>query len=161
MDYLTKFYIKQKLRAPIHWFKHRFIKKHKYNVIYTGLKPGYYDCDIRIVYGVFKPFEEFMEFQLSPHSHIKWYFTDEEIEKELEHVSDEDKDFHRNGFIHKNAIWKELLTIYSWWRYDYQRLQEECWKPGKKDPLAEEEALEKELNKKMKRIIELRNYLWD
>ena len=158
MDYLDWYYFKRRLMTPVYWFCHRFVKKHKYNVIYTGLQPGYYDCDTRLFYGVFKPFEEYMEFQLSPDSHVKWWYTPEEIEKELEHVYEEEKASHREWFIERNTIWAELYNIYEWWK-DYPNKEKACWKA--KDIFAVEEALFQEANEKMKRIIELRTYLWD
>lgn len=160
MDYMDWFYFKRKVKAPIYWFMHRFVKKHKYNIIYTGLKPGYWDCDTRVLYGVFKPFEEYMEFQLSPDSHVKWFFTDEEIAKELEDVYPEERENHEKWFHEKNAIWAELLRIYFWWK-TYPALVEACWEEGHPDPIAREEELYNETNEKMKRIIELRSYLWD
>jgi hypothetical protein len=160
MNYLDWYYFKQRVTRPLWWLRHRFVKKHKYNVIYTGLEPGYYDCDTRIFYGVFKPFEEYMEFQLSDKSHVKWWYTPEEIENELEYVPEKEKEAHRQWFIDRNTIWAELLGIYKWWK-DYPNKEAACWEVGVKDPLDKEEALYKEASEKMKRIIELRNYLWD
>lgn len=160
MDYLTKYFIKQKIKAPWYWFAHRFVKKHKYNTIYTGLKPGYYDCDTRILYGVFQPFAEYMEFQLSEESHVKWYFTDEEIEKELEEIGTVEKESFRNAYEHRNKVWLELLELYEWWK-SYSEKEDACWEATVADPIKAEEDLYNEANEKMKRIIELRSYLWD
>ena len=33
-------------------FRYRFDPRHKYNILKTGLKPGYYDPDIQIMYAV-------------------------------------------------------------------------------------------------------------
>lgn len=42
-----------KVRNLFWAFNHRFVKKHKYNTVYTDLKPGYYDID-QIFIGVVK-----------------------------------------------------------------------------------------------------------
>lgn len=35
------------------WFQHRFNPRHRYHIVYTGLKPGYYDTDTRLLYSNF------------------------------------------------------------------------------------------------------------
>lgn len=46
--------ISKKIEQPYYWFAHRFVKKHKYNTIYTSLKPGYYDPDIVLTVALFE-----------------------------------------------------------------------------------------------------------
>ncbi len=36
-----------------YWVLHRFVPRHKYNVVYTNLKPGYYDLDTRMIHACF------------------------------------------------------------------------------------------------------------
>ena len=46
-----------------YWFKYRLQKEHKYNIINTGLKPGYYENDERILHGMFNLLAEFVEIE--------------------------------------------------------------------------------------------------
>ena len=43
------------------WFFHRFHPSHQYHIIRTGLRPGYYDPEDRILFGVMNIAKEFIE----------------------------------------------------------------------------------------------------
>lgn len=48
--------------SDMYWaFKYRFVPKHKYNIIRTGLKPGYYDPSIKITFGIFEEVSRWVE----------------------------------------------------------------------------------------------------
>jgi len=50
----------------LYWaFQHRFNPKHRYNYVFTGLKPGYYDSDYRMLYACFSLLKEFVEKELA------------------------------------------------------------------------------------------------
>ncbi len=74
------------------WFLHRFHPKHRYNVVDTGLPPGYYDVDTLMLHSVFNLFHEFMKRQHSPNCHVDWT-CDEHIEE-----------------------WTEMNEIWEWWK---------------------------------------------
>jgi hypothetical protein len=42
-------------------FRYRFDPRHKYNILKTGLKPGYYDPDMQILYAVMNSFATWVE----------------------------------------------------------------------------------------------------
>jgi hypothetical protein len=52
------------------WFLHRFHPKHRYNVVKTGLKPGYYDPSERIIFSVFSLVAQYYD------NNVAWGFYD-------------------------------------------------------------------------------------
>jgi hypothetical protein len=44
-----------------YWLKYRLYKEHKYNLVDTGLKPGYYEVDQRMFHACFNLLVEFIE----------------------------------------------------------------------------------------------------
>lgn len=50
-----------------YWFMYRFHPKHQYHIVKTGLKPGYYDIDIRMERAMISLLIEFVEQEL-PHN---------------------------------------------------------------------------------------------
>lgn len=58
-----------------YWYLiHRFHPKHRYNILKTGLKPGYYDPDIQIVCAVFEAVKKFYL-----EAKIDWTHTDKHV----------------------------------------------------------------------------------
>ena len=55
------------------WFVHRINPRHRYHIINTGLTPGYYDPDIRILAGIFKEVITFIN-----ENHWDWTQTDQD-----------------------------------------------------------------------------------
>lgn len=53
-------------------FKWRFQRKHQYNILRTGLRPGYYDPDIRILYAVMEQVSEFVARETGPRRITNW-----------------------------------------------------------------------------------------
>jgi len=47
-----------------HWFLYRLVKKHKYQLVDTGLKPGYYDVDTRMLHSNFNMLKVLVEEEL-------------------------------------------------------------------------------------------------
>ena len=45
----------------IWWLRHRFVPKHRYNLVRTGLKPGYYDQDTRMLHACFALLGDYIE----------------------------------------------------------------------------------------------------
>ena len=70
------------------WVCHRTIDR--YHVVDTGLEPGYYDCDYRILHSVFSLFNEFMEVQQD--GHVDW-----------------ESEFH-------SKEWGEMNEVWDWWK---------------------------------------------
>jgi hypothetical protein len=155
--------------SKFYWgIKYRFIPKHQYHFINTGLKPNYYEIDTRILHGCFNLFKEFYEYQLV-NSHIDWEHDEQ----------------------HKE-IWNEMSTIYNWWLW-YNNDREKELKPYPKipkeqdslyfifsdrerknrnpillewDKVSEEnfktkESWEKQEEEMFIRLIKIRRHLWD
>jgi len=54
------------------WFIHRLVPKHRYHVVDTGLPPGYYDPDIRLLAGIFNEVHKFVA-----NNHWDWTQTEQ------------------------------------------------------------------------------------
>lgn len=85
-EFLSNIYYKIK-----YWIIYRTTDQ--YHIIRTGLKPGYYDVDYRLVHGMFNLLVEFVE---KEYERIDWN-------------SDDD---------HKHAA-KEMKELYKWWKEVY------------------------------------------
>lgn len=54
-----------RLMKGVFWFTYRLVPKHKYHLIRTGLKPGYYEIDTRMLYGCFSLLREYVESEIA------------------------------------------------------------------------------------------------
>lgn len=82
---------------PIWKFKHRFIPKHKYHILRTGLKPGYHDPDTQMLYSWMKLNKEFID---GTSDTIDW---EQDSQKE---------------------IYSDIFKVYEWWENYEIRLKE-------------------------------------
>lgn len=73
---------------PIWKFKYRFISKHKYHIVRTGLKPGYYDPDTLMLYSWMKLLTDFV---------------------------DETKDTIEWSVEGHREVWDDFQKVYKWW----------------------------------------------
>lgn len=73
-----KYKIIKRINNVKYWFLYRFFNEHKYQLIDTGLKPGYYDVDTRMFHGIFNLMKEFCEHEQPYHD---WCWLDEPKEK--------------------------------------------------------------------------------
>lgn len=107
-------YVRVKYRIyiedPIWNLKYRFVPKHKYNIVDTGLEPGYYDSCTRIPYAAFNELVRFVEHQEN-HGHVDWSATEQHA-----------------------AAWKEMHELVDWWKNRYLK-REEILATAFKDPL--------------------------
>jgi len=79
-------------------FKHRFIPKHKYHIVRTDLKPGYYDPSDQILHSCMKMVIDFID---NTSDVIDW-----------------------EGDEHHKEVHDELLKVYEWWQnYPYRLKQ--------------------------------------
>jgi hypothetical protein len=128
-----KKYITRPLSNAQYWFLYRFVKKHKYHLIDTGLLPGYYDVDTRIFHGVFNLMKEFCEDE-QPRNDWMWESDKNskkfvpgfnaaiesfKWQKELVYTSDDVWDIENQHLIGtpqpQALVAKELEEIYIWW----------------------------------------------
>ena len=59
--------IKWKIRSVREFFRYRFIPRHRYHKVDTGLKPDYYDSDSRMFHASFNLLVDFVEIELAWH----------------------------------------------------------------------------------------------
>jgi len=128
-----KYKIFKRVENVKYWFMYRLCKKHRYQLIDTGLKPGYYDTDTRMFHGLFNLMKEFCEQEQPAHD---WMWKSDENkgkfksgfdaaiesfkwQKELVYTENEiwgDENKHLIGQPTKQAEnAKELEQIYLWW----------------------------------------------
>lgn len=116
---------------------HRVHPKHRYHVVKTGLKPGYYDPDVRILYSNMNLMKEFVEITKDT---VDW-------------DSDEG---------HQHA-WNELQDIYKWWE-GYEELLESRDKalnsPNYEEYFDFENRVHDEEQKMLIRLMKIRRYMW-
>ena len=176
--------IMRTINAYAYKLQYRFVKEHRYNVVYTDLPPHYYDIDVVMEAALVKLLRRYVDEELK-----NWLdFTDNDssgYEKLKRVVVEDDKEFDPNNF------YKEILTIYEWFvneepelRKQYNKLIKE-WSnanPFKFSELDEQglievvptknkieaweqaKAIEKNIDtttdKYLVRLVELRKYLW-
>jgi hypothetical protein len=73
-----------------YWFLYRFHPRHHYNIVRTGLPPGYYDKDVLLLHACFNLLKDFVERE-KPFDHF-------DIEAES-----------------RKDIWIEIRSLYDWW----------------------------------------------
>ena len=90
---LNRFFVEK-----LFWgFKHRFIKKHQYNIVRPStLEPGYYDARTVLLHSSFHILSEFVEHEQSEYGHVLW----------------------TNTWDHTQA-WYTMLQLYNWWTETY------------------------------------------
>ena len=92
-------HITYRLNRYIWNIKHRICPRHRYHVIKTSLRPGYYDPTTLILYGTMDLVKQFVE---GTKDTIAW-----------------------DGDEHHAAAWAELQEIYDWWVNKYPNREKE------------------------------------
>lgn len=99
------------------WFNHRYNPNHQYNVVKTGLKPGYYDTDSRMEHACFYLLEEFLKEEFSPKKNVI-ESIDEELfwlKKELLGANPESIYPSKLYYTQRIEMWNDLKEVYLWW----------------------------------------------
>jgi len=86
--------IRSKLRDAMWYILHRIHPKHRYHMVDSGLKPGYYDPDTLMMHSAFKLLSDFIN------SSIKDQIIDWDADES-----------------HQKA-WIELMALNTWWVYE-------------------------------------------
>lgn len=97
-----------RIDAAIWWFKWRYVRRHQYNIVRTGLEPGYYDEDTRMLHACMALLCQFVE----------WYGGVDALDSftaELRGNPDPDAPISANGQIN---IQSEAAAIYRWWKFE-------------------------------------------
>lgn len=155
--------VRNRIKDVYWFFQHRLNPRHRYNTIYTSLKPGYYDPETQILYGCMDTFKNFMEtcadkidWEGSGESHAKAY-------KEMEEIYD----WWVNRRPKREDFLPELPTLPEEWgilpmlnsKYENHPLMKE-WKRIAEIHREKEVEFEKEDDDMLIRLIKIRGYIW-
>lgn len=116
MLYSYKFYeilVEDYIEPIKYWIYYRIHPSHRYNVVKTGLKPGYYDADTRMIHACFTLLKEYVEHELSCfwlHRYDSGFYGD--IEK-TESLIVDIKTGNIASNLSSNSL--EALELYLWW----------------------------------------------
>lgn len=107
--------------AIYHWqwrLRHRYQRKHQYNIIRTGLEPGYYDIDTLLLHGSMSLLCRYVEDEIG---------GEKELQERFDWLSDPAQWDPNAGGMESYHADKEqaALTIYRWWKYERPRDQAE------------------------------------
>lgn len=107
------------IREAIWWVKHR--TTNVYHKLDLGLKPSWYDTDIRMLYACFALLKEFVEKELDGFNGI-----DRKIEDYYKSWKEDDQESEYK-FDYQEAInaYKEIKRLYVWWKYVYPKYDDE------------------------------------
>jgi hypothetical protein len=132
---------KRRIRDAYWWVIHRVHPRHHYNIVRTGLPPGYYEIDTRMLYACFWLLKRFVEKE-RPGEFINWDSTPEHA-----------------------AAWKEITSLYDWWTKERpHREEKDPYRDGDEDAIRAsvefETKCEEEDDRNLARLIAVRRYLW-
>lgn len=131
---------KRKVHDVQYFFMYRFMRKHQYNRIDTGLKPAYYENDTRMLHGMFNVLKEYVEGELA---HMQLWNCDEKDWKGEGRIEGlnclmwQEKLIHGkdDGVAKNNKLYgkrtsqaitaQEIKELYLWWMDE---------RPARKDP---------------------------
>lgn len=126
------------------WFQHRFNPRHRYHMLRVADKPGYADIDTRMMEACFRLLVTFVE-RCGPEN-IDW---------------DENHD--------RAGAWMEIRSLYQWWTVDRPARKNRRYVASPIEELTSEdyrmenlfeEAAQKEDQSNLRRLIDVRPYLW-
>lgn len=116
-------------KDPIWWIRHRTTDR--YNVVRTGLPPGYYDKDIQMIHACFSLLVDF-------------------VESECDGVANLKRQMRYGG--HHGEMATECLALYWWWTEIRPRRGEEDFDMGDVYDAKDDEMLA--------RLVKIRSWLW-
>lgn len=134
------------------FFLWRFHPRHRYNIVKTGLRPGYYDADLRMEAAIVKLFVDYIE-----------------IEKPFEYFETDDPSRPDN-----TADWQKIKSLYEYFRhYDPNRPPYDLDGPDRKayeshesyaeavhKHFEEESRIRDELTENLMEVVRLRGHYW-
>lgn len=147
--------------------RHRVDPRHRYHMVNTGLAPGYYDTDERILHACMSLLVAYVERECG---------GEEAMQKWTDELRSEPDPYAPAGAVNSQADrQEETLAIYRWWKVqrpaDRQREDDwmmEIWggSTGSRDPEERqryrdfEQANEDRDQEMLHRLIEVRRSLW-
>lgn len=116
------------------WFLHRLHPKHRYHIVKTDLKPGYYDSDTRILHACFNELNNFVE---NCAGGIDWR---------------ESSDQHFEAYCTMKELWY-------WWNC-IRPIEWENLENSRPFSFEKEGGLVIKDNEQLKKLAEIRHFLW-
>lgn len=86
--------------------KYRLIKRHRYHLVDTGLRPGYHDEDERMLWACMSVLGDYMRFHGGP----------EKLEAFTADLASEPVDWRRDMTRSQEAHQDEAVSIWRWWK---------------------------------------------
>lgn len=152
------FKIKRFFRSVKLYFMYRFIKKHKYHLVDTKLKPGYYDIDYRMENAIFSLLEEFLTEEMILPGESPINIIDDEVkllEKEcIKSQSEGYEDSITDGFKRKINMWLDVKEAHLWWLENKNKNYSDF------KSFDDEQAFEEKKNEILIKIVRNRGILW-
>lgn len=147
------------------WVAYRFIPKHRYNILRTGMKPGYYDVGPRVESALAQVLIDYVEKEAWPTTK-SIAEVGEAIENEIKMYANLAKEDNPMDFTSNVENLIKLKVLYTWCKAVQPALSftedffckqiDGVWVH---DTKAEKE-FRKEVDKKMLEIVEIRHFLW-
>lgn len=137
-----------------YWFKYRIFPSYRryWNVRPKKLKVGYNDARELLLHSSFQILCDFYEFQICPNSNVDW-----EANEVQQHIMKEMTELYEYWNKHEE-LWKkheELYDVYSCKQTDKERHEFSSFiQKHENDLVAQEDLM-------LKRLIDIRVYLWD
>lgn len=98
----------RKVRDGIWWLRYRLNRRHRYHLIDTHLKPGYYDIDHIMLHGMFSLLRRYVE---EEHEGVE---SLEKWGRELIEMAEKDE-FLRGAHDRQGQKELEAVALYRWW----------------------------------------------
>lgn len=117
---------KRKIRDMKWWVLHRYSRRHRYNIIETGLPPGYYDIDVLMLHGMFSLLRRYIEDEMG---------GVEEVERLIKHWRENPDPHFPEGTERQASNDEKALELYRWWTIEkpaddarYRELMSICYR---------------------------------
>jgi hypothetical protein len=118
-----------------------------------SLGEGWCDKDHVLLHACFQLLSDFVEEEIPKFPHVNWNMTDDRMNATMRGVQFDTSD--KPPPENTRDIKKEFLELYDWWQLWKKEKQEE-----KRTSFEEDHALYAKENEMLKRLIDLRMYLW-
>jgi hypothetical protein len=129
-------YLLYRVKNAMRWVRYRTFDR--YHIVHTGLKPGYYDVDTRMLHAVMHLVGEFVAECEGPEGLARWVAKVEDTEQARVHG--------------------EILEIHRWWTETVPNRDDGCLDIY--SILLREQTYLEEDTKYLRRAIDLRHYMW-
>jgi hypothetical protein len=122
----------------------RYRTKHRYHLVDTGLKPGYYDTDTRMLHSCFNLFVDYVEIELAAMNlsreaddgtsktfYETWFqFKRKRIRDASQGIALLDREIQQNNYPgSRNQLFVEKKFLYTWWK---------VYRPLRSDPYTDQ-----------------------